>query len=138
MTQTLHVTIESDKEFHARVLDDIEAFEQNKLDESESVPRYQLSLPNEQALSRVFSAKNIELIRAIAAFEPESMRETARIVDRGIKEVSRNLNELERLGLVEFEQDGRSKRPHVWYDEIDVAIEMPIDQTNESAHHVIG
>ena len=138
MTQTLHVTIESDKEFHARVLDDIEAFEQGKLDESKRAPRHQLSLPDEQALSRVFSAKNLELIRTIAEHEPGSMRETARLVDRGIKEVSQNLNELERLGLVEFEQDGRSKRPHVWYDEIDVVIEMPIDQADEPAHHVIG
>lgn len=129
MTTTLHVTIESGEEFHARVLDDLEAFEQGELDDTGD--RHELSLPDERALSRVFSANNIELVRTIAEHDPASMRETARLVNRGVKEVSHNLNELERLGLIEFEQGGRSKRPIVWYDEIDVAIEMPIGQAGE-------
>lgn len=118
---TLHVQIESTDEYRDRVHADLEALERGELNND----RYELSLPNEQALSRLFSASNIELIRAIAEHEPASMRETAQIVERDIKEVHRNLRELERLGLVEFKQAGRAKRPVVWYDGIDIEIDMP-------------
>lgn len=123
---TLHVRIESTDDYRERVHADLEALERGELDDEPD--RYELSLPDEWALSRVFSASNIELIRTIAKHEPSSMRETAELVDRDIKEVHRNLSELERLGLVEFEQEGRAKRPLIWYDEIDVKIDMPTSE----------
>lgn len=76
-------------------------------------------------LHRVTRPKNLELLRAIVREEPASIRETARLVDRDVRQVHRNLEELESLGLVEFEDDGRSKRPTVWYDELNV--ELPLD-----------
>ena len=118
---TLHVRIESTDEYRDRVHADLEAFERGDLE----ADRHELSLPDEQSLSRLFSPTNLELIRVIAEHEPESMRETATLVDRDIKDVHRNLRELERLGLIEFERDGRAKRPVVWYDEIDIEIDVP-------------
>jgi predicted transcriptional regulator len=118
---TLRVRIESVEEYRERVHADLEAFERGDLGED----RYELSLPDEQALSRLFSPTNIELIRTIAAHEPASMRETAQLVDRDIKEVHRNLQELERLGIIDFEQRGRAKRPTIWYDAIDIEIGLP-------------
>lgn len=120
---TLHVKIESADDYRERVHADLQALERGELDDESD--RYELSLPDEQALSRLFSASNIELIRTIAEHEPASMRETAELVDRDIKEVHRNLTELERLGFIEFEQVGRAKRPVVWYNEIDVEIDVP-------------
>lgn len=76
-------------------------------------------------LHRVTRPKNLELLQTIVREEPASIRETARLVDRDVRQVHRNLEELESLGLVEFEDDGRSKRPSVWYDEINV--ELPLD-----------
>ena len=119
-TTTLTIRLESDEEFHEEVREKLAAVEDGEdIDEP-----HVLSLPDEQALSRVLSPTNLELIRAISASSPSSMRETARLVDRDIKEVSRNLNELAELGVVRFETDGRSKRPVVWFDRIEVDIDV--------------
>jgi len=128
---TLHVRIESTEDYRERVHTDLEALERGDLDDEPD--RYELSLPDERALSRVFSASNLELIRTIARRSPSSMRETAEFVDRDIKEVHRNLSELERLGLVEFEREGRAKRPVIWYDGIAVEIEMPTSEFGEQS-----
>ncbi|EMA06721.1 Predicted transcriptional regulator [Haloarcula vallismortis] len=73
---------------------------------------------------RVTRPKSLELLRAIVQHEPESIRETARLVDRDVSQVHRNLNELEELHLVDLTDDGQSKRPSVWYDAID--IDLPL------------
>lgn len=119
--QTLTVRIESTDQFHEEVLADLEAIEQG--DEPDS-DEFVISLPDHAALSRVFSETNMELLHVIAEEEPESMRELARLVERDIKDVSRNLHELERLGVVRLEDAGRSKRPVVWYDDIEVHVQL--------------
>jgi predicted transcriptional regulator len=121
--QTLTVRVESESDFHDRVEQSLDEFENGELEES----RHELSLPSEAELARLFSETNIEILRAIAEHQPESMRATAKLVDRDIKDVSRNLNELESLGVIEFEQSGRSKRPIVWYDDIHVEIGLRPD-----------
>lgn len=77
-------------------------------------------------LHRVTRPKNLELLRVLATEEPESIRETARLVDRDVRQVHQNLEELAGLDLIEFESDGpgKPKRPVVWYDEI--AVELPL------------
>lgn len=115
---TLHVRVESVDDFFDRVesmVDDVESG-----DSAEELTARGLSLPDESALARVFSVQNLQLIRAIAEHVPSSMRELAEAVDRDIKNVSQNLNELEQLGLVELVDAGRAKRPVVPYDEIEV------------------
>ena len=119
-SNVLHVEIESAEDFHQRGLKDLE-----RIEEGESVEdKYTLSLSNLRELDRVFSEKNMELIQVIAKNEPESIREAARLVERDVREVHRNLKELEKLNVVEFEQHGRSKKPVVWYDEIDVHVDL--------------
>jgi predicted transcriptional regulator len=130
MTETLHITVESTDEFHERVLEDLEAIERG--DDVDDV--HVLSLPGEAELSRLFSEKNLELLRTIARREPASMREAARFVERDVKEVSRNLYELESLGVIEFEEEGRSKRPVVWYDELDINFPLrDVDKADAAA-----
>jgi predicted transcriptional regulator len=63
-------------------------------------------------------------LRAIVQHSPDSIRETARLVDRDVSQVHRNLTELEELHLVELVTDGQSKRPSVWYEAID--IDLPL------------
>lgn len=95
------------------------------LDEGADVDdRHVLVLEDEADLQRILSPANLELLRAINAHEPESMRATATLVDRDFKEVHRNLTELEALNVVEFEAAGRSKRPFVRFDEIDVEVSL--------------
>lgn len=117
-SRTLHVRLESADEFFDRVQEMVEVLEAGEA--ADGTASLGLSLPDEQALARVFSVPNLELIRAIAEQNPGSMRELAELVDRDIKNVSRNLHELDQLGLVELVDDGRAKRPVVPYDEIEV------------------
>ncbi|WP_436932470.1 MarR family transcriptional regulator [Halosimplex halobium] len=127
-TNTLHITVESTAAFFEAALDDVRQLEADEDLEDESV----LSLPDEEALERVLSEKNLELIRTIATEEPASVRELARLVDRDIKNVSTALNRLAELGLVDLEDEGRAKRPTVWYDHIEIDIQVTPDETDDS------
>jgi len=49
-------------------------------------------------LSRLLSPKNLELLETISEHGPESISETADLVDRDYKQVHRNLTELEDIG----------------------------------------
>jgi predicted transcriptional regulator len=125
---TLTIRVEDSDAFDERVLDALGAIED---DERSLDPALSLSLPDTDALSRVLSPANLELIRTIAAEEPESIRETAALVDRDVKDVHRNLTELAELGVIDLVQDGQAKRPTVWYDEIEV--HLPIGGEFSSA-----
>ncbi|MEF8786184.1 MAG: MarR family transcriptional regulator [Haloarculaceae archaeon] len=128
MTTTLHITVESTADFFESALSDLQA-----LDSDEEIDdKYVLSLPDENALERVLSAKNLELLRTTATENPDSVRDLARQVGRDIKNVSTALNELEELGLIEFETAGRAKRPVVWYDDIEVGIQLASTDPDET------
>lgn len=122
MTQTLHVRINSSSD-RSDLEDTLAA-----LDAGESVdPKPStLSVEDLETFGRIFRSTNLELLEAIADHEPDSIRELARIVGRHPPEVTENVTELADYGLVELEQNGRAKRPVVWYDEID--IDLPIGQ----------
>ncbi|WEL16788.1 MULTISPECIES: transcriptional regulator [unclassified Halorhabdus] len=68
--------------------------------------------------------KSLELLRAIVQHEPGSIRETARLVERDVSQVHRNLTELSELHLIDLVEEGHAKRPVVWYDAID--IDLPL------------
>jgi|AntRauTorcE11898_2_1112593.scaffolds.fasta_scaffold14404_5 predicted transcriptional regulator len=124
--RTLHVTVESDSEFHERVRERLNAIEEG---ESPAQPHV-LSLPDTAAVARVFSETTLTLLQAIAAERPESVRETARLVGRDVKDVSEQLNELSELGVVDFEPNGRAKRPVVWYDDIELTFPLRFDESS--------
>jgi len=126
---TLHITVESTAEFFDAAAADLQALAAGE----EMADRYVLSLPDEAALARLLSAKNLELLRAIASADPESIRALARTVDRDVKNVSTALDELEALGLVAFEQDGQAKRPTIWYDGIEIAVDLRSGRSGEEA-----
>lgn len=89
-----------------------------------------LNLESVEDVERLFRATNLELLATIAQQEPSSIRETAALVDRGHKEVLQNLDELERLGLVAFERDGRAKRPRVEYSDLEIDISLTGSSTS--------
>jgi predicted transcriptional regulator len=120
---TLTVRIGNGEETRRETLDRVRTLERGaRLDD-----RYVLVLEDEADLQRLLSPANLGLLRAIRAHEPESMRAAADLVDRDFKEVHRNLTELETLNVVEFEERGRSKRPVVQFDEIDVEVSLTDD-----------
>jgi predicted transcriptional regulator len=88
-------------------------------------PHFEVVYHDPEDIHRVTRPNNLELLRAIVQYAPTSIRETARLVDRDVRPVHRNLTELEELHLIELVEDGQSKRPRVWYDAID--IDLPLD-----------
>jgi predicted transcriptional regulator len=77
-----------------------------------------LSFADEGQLADVFDGHTYSLLRVIRDEEPESIRETARLVERDVKNVHRELTKLEALGVIRFKQEGRSKRPVFPYDDL--------------------
>lgn len=75
-------------------------------------------------LQTVTRPTSLTLLRTIAREQPESIRETARLVDRDVRQVHRNLEELDELGVIDLETKGQRKRPIVWYDSI--AVDLPL------------
>lgn len=80
-------------------------------------------------IERLMRVSNLELLEAIATERPESIRQAAALVDRDYRDVHRNLQELESLGVIEFETDGQSKRPQLrgGAETIDFSIRFPFD-----------
>jgi predicted transcriptional regulator len=86
-------------------------------------------------VERLMRRLNLQLLDIVASERPESIRETARLVDRDYKEVHRNLKELEALGVIEFTSDGNSKRPILrdGTEAIDLSITFPIDSDTSNS-----
>ncbi|MFB6309017.1 MAG: helix-turn-helix domain-containing protein [Haloarculaceae archaeon] len=101
------------------------------IDDGTEVPAHpsRLTVESLETFGRVFRPTNLELLEAIAEHEPESIRELARIVDRHPPEVTENVTELADYGLVELEENGRAKRPRVWYDEIEISGDVSLRGT---------
>ena len=118
--RTLRVRVDTPDNAFDRVEDRLAAIDDGETPE----PLFEVVLQSEDDLQRLLSAKNIELLRVIAREEPESIRDLCRRVDRDVRQVHDALSRLEEMGLVEFEEAGRSKRPQVWYD--DITIDVPI------------
>jgi len=85
-----------------------------------------LSFESLETFGRVFRPTNLELLEAIGEHEPDSIRELARLVDRHPPEVTENVHELVDYGLVELREEGRAKRPTIWYDAIEFSGDVPL------------
>lgn len=119
---TLIVTVESISDVQQRTAD---AFEQAVADDTTGTDApHRLSFETTDQLARVFTPRAIDLLQVIAQEEPASIRETARLVDRDIKQVSENLERLEAYNVVDFVNTGRAKQPVVDYDEIDIRLPL--------------
>ena len=92
----------------------------------EPEPYFECTFDDPDQLHQVTRPKNLELLRTIARHNPESIREAARLVDRDIRQVHDNLEELQTLGLIDLDSGGpgRPTVPRVWYDAI--AVDLPL------------
>lgn len=131
-SNTLIVTVESLADVEARTRNAFEKALSGDIPD-EDAPR-RLSFGDTDEMAVVFSPRAIDLLRTIAHEEPTSMREAARLVDRDIKDVSRNLDHLAEYGVVEFVEEGRAKRPVVPFD--DIEIRLPLRSATDEPDHV--
>ena len=118
---TLVVTVTSSSEFHDDVTDGIEAL--GRGDTVDSTPT--LSFTSYDDLMGTLTPRVLDLIEAVRREEPNSINETARVVDRDVKNVHEELSRLAQLGIIFFEKDGQCMRPVVWFDEL--VITLPFD-----------
>jgi len=128
-TRTLQVRVGETNRTRQQAREKIAALERDEEVEDMLV----LNLPNYGELARLMREKNLELLRALAQHSPESIRAAAELVDRDYKEVHRNLGELETLGVVEFEDAGRSKRPVVHFDELEIDVSLTDPEPADAA-----
>lgn len=95
------------------------------IDQGESPKPYFEAVFHElEDLQMVTRPTSLELLRTVARDQPTSIRETARLVERDVRQVHRNLEELEELGVLDLETEGQTKRPTVWYDSIEVDLPL--------------
>lgn len=121
---TLVVTVSSSEEFHDDVRSALQALDRGE--NIDSAPT--ITFGSYDDLMDTLTARALDLVEAVRREEPGSINEAARVVDRDVKNVHEELGRLARLGIVYFEEDGRSKRPVVWFDEL--VIELPFEGTS--------
>lgn len=118
---TLVVTVTSASEFHEDVTDAITALDTGE--GADATPT--LSFTSYDDLLATLTPRVLYLIEAVRREEPASINEAARVVDRDVKNVYEELGRLAELGIVFLEEEGQSKRPVVWFDEL--VISLPFD-----------
>ena len=124
----LVLTVSSSEEVHDDVRSAIQALEDGE--SVDSTPT--ISFESYDELMETLTPRVLELIEAIRREEPSSINETARVVDRDVKNVHEELSRLAQLGIIYFEEEAQSKRPVVWFD--DLVIELPFEpETGDTA-----
>ena len=96
-------------------------------------PRHWVS--SMEALGKILSEKNMLLIDMIRSSRPDSVSHLAKLSGRAKTNLSKTLNAMNRLGLVEFElQKGGKKAPRILYDGLSVKYPCAGEMTRAPAH----
>lgn len=111
-TNTLKITFGQADEHRTAARNRLERAEAGETGESiEQDARFVLDFEDFADVERLMRTSNLVLLEAIVDEQPESIRQAAEAVGRDYREVHRNLKELEELGVIEFEENGASKKP---------------------------
>ena len=113
----LVVTVDDETNPYEEGLEAIQTLKQGEHLDRPATVRF----PNESQLTDVFNERTYTLLRVIRDEEPESIRETARLVGRDKKNVHEELTTLEALGVIHFKTVGRAKKPVFPYDDLVVS-----------------
>ena len=113
-TNVLVVTVDDEGDPYREGLDAIRQLKGGESVDQPAIVRF----PNESQLTDVFNEQTYTLLGVIRDERPESIRETARLVGRDKKNVHEELTTLEALGVIQFEEEGRAKRPVFLYDDL--------------------
>ena len=71
-----------------------------------------------EELVRIFTPRRMELLAKIQEFNPNSIKELAEKAGRDFKNVYNDLRALSAVGLVEFEGEGRNRKPYLPYERV--------------------
>lgn len=127
MNDTLKITVGQADEHEQAARERLRRADAGETGEAiEQDARFILNFEGFADVAQLMRTSNLELLDAIISEQPDSKRQAAATVDRGYKEVHRNLEELESLGVIEFIQEGASKKPILrgGADTIDFSFQM--------------
>ena len=129
---TLHITVGDREQLRQDALQFVQDIEADDLDSRNGHATLQFGTYDDFVDS--LTPLRLELIRAIAAETPESMREAARLVDRDVSDVHSDLRQLEVLGILALEAGGPSGaiQPVVPFDRIEVHIDYPLIESGDT------
>jgi len=123
---TLHITVGDREQLRQDALQFVRDVDADDPDTQDGTATLQFGTDDDFVDS--ITPLRLELIRAIAAETPESMREAARLVDRDVSDVHSDLKQLDVLGILTLEEGGPSGaiQPIVPFDRIEVHIDYPL------------
>jgi len=123
---TLHITVGDREQVREDALQFVQAAETDTLDDQDGAATLQFGTYDDLVDS--LTPLRLELVQAIAAHAPESMREAARLVDRDVSDVHSDLKHLETLGILELKEGGPggAMQPIVPFDRIEMHIDYPL------------
>ncbi|OIB58170.1 hypothetical protein [Natrialba sp. SSL1] len=125
---TLEITIKPLDDVRSEALDVAQAIDDPDQEPEAWGDRRVISFPSYDVMTTHLSATRLELVRAIAKHDPDSVRETAELVDRDVGDVSRDLQRLSGLEIVEMDDGGTGmpSKPSVPYERIEFNIDYPL------------
>ncbi|MEY7851168.1 transcriptional regulator [Natrarchaeobius sp. A-rgal3] len=134
---TLEITIKSLETVRDEALEVAQAIDDPDQEPEKWGDRRVISFASYDVMTTHLTSKRLELIQAIGSHDPDSVRETADIVDRDVGDVSRDLQRLEGLDIVEMDDGGPGlpSKPSVPYDriEFDIGLDLVDDVDTDAA-----
>lgn len=116
--EVLRITANSEAVHRRDALDRLDRWEAG-----EPVPRV-INFQNPSDLRSLLTDRRVELLRSVMAERPDSIRGLADRLGRDVKSVHDDLGVLAEYDIVQFEHDGRAKRPFVPYETIEVRLDI--------------
>ena len=71
-----------------------------------------------EELVKIFTPRRMELLAMIHELNPKSIKELAEKTGRDFKNVYNDLKALSAVGLVEFKEEGKNRKPYIPYERI--------------------
>jgi predicted transcriptional regulator len=108
---------------HQTVDEAVEGFGE-QMESDEDLPHV-VAFADADELSKLLTERRMETMEAIMTEEPDSIRELARILNRGLREVHEDVEMMSSRGIVDLVEDGRAKKPRISYDNVRVEVDLP-------------
>lgn len=131
----LTITVGDPDSLTERTRDRLHAIEEGADPEALDEIQPELRFGSYAELFDLLSEKRLELLRAIATNEPDSIAGAADLVDRDYKAVHRHLSELAELGVIQWgdSKPGTQKKPILRYDELEIDLDLAEGERGEPA-----
>ncbi|QWR78393.1 HVO_A0114 family putative DNA-binding protein [Candidatus Magnetomonas plexicatena] len=121
--KTIKIVIKSDEDIFNEVKEVVRKIEQN-----EKIKKHEeIAFDDIDTLRKILTDGRMKILKGIKKYNPQSIYELAKILDRDIKNTFDDVQFLAEMGLIELKKtkDGREKTtPKVSYDNI--LVEIPV------------